>query len=149
MTGPLTTLNAELRTAAVEIKTLTVSGKQVTLAVFRQLVEEPAITPDGYFAGVPWGTVNYCPGKQNCAGAGARFDKGYPHRYHLVWQKGVELRRFAVPDYYYCDKVIGHPPRKDDPQWTDEERAEYPKRKSRYAERLVEIAALPQLFIAV
>ena len=32
--------NAVINTAAVQIKTLTVAGKQVTLAVFRQLIEE-------------------------------------------------------------------------------------------------------------
>ena len=37
---PLTTHNAEIKTATVEIRSLTVSGKQVTLAVFRQLREE-------------------------------------------------------------------------------------------------------------
>ena len=31
---------AEIKTASVEIKSLTVSGKQLTLAVFRQLQEK-------------------------------------------------------------------------------------------------------------
>jgi hypothetical protein len=43
VTKPLTVHNAEIRTAAVEVNTLTISGKQVTLAVFRQLQEEPIV----------------------------------------------------------------------------------------------------------
>jgi hypothetical protein len=38
---PLTPQTAQITTASVEIKTLTVSGKQVTMAVFRQLYQEP------------------------------------------------------------------------------------------------------------
>jgi hypothetical protein len=82
----LTVHNAEVKTAAVEIKTLTISGKQVTLAVFRQLKEELLIADDGTLNGVPWGTVNYHPDK--CG------DKA--EHWHVVWQKGLELRRSAV-----------------------------------------------------
>lgn len=82
----LTVHNAEVKTAAVEIKTLTISGKQVTLAVFRQLKEEALIAEDGILDGVPWGTVNYHPDK--CS------DKA--DHWHVVWQKGLELRRSAV-----------------------------------------------------
>jgi hypothetical protein len=81
---PLTVHNAEIRTATVEIKTLTVSGKQVTLAVFRQLPRRPLIEKDGTLNGVPWGTVNYHPDK-DCP----RLD---PH-IHVVWQRGTELCR--------------------------------------------------------
>lgn len=49
----LTTREATVTTAAVEIKTLTVRGKQVTQAMFRQLVEEDVVDDDGYFAGLP------------------------------------------------------------------------------------------------
>jgi hypothetical protein len=82
----LTVQNAEIKTAAVELKTLTVSGKQVTLAVFRQLREEPLIAEDGTLNGVPWGTVNYHPDK--CGDA--------PDHAHVVWQRGTELLRSAV-----------------------------------------------------
>ena len=37
---------AEVKTAAVEIKTLSVSGKQMTLALFRQLKKEAIHDPD-------------------------------------------------------------------------------------------------------
>ncbi|MEU5958743.1 hypothetical protein [Streptomyces sp. NPDC047525] len=87
MTGKqLTAQNATITTASVEVKTLTIKGKQVTLAVFRQLKEEPLIAEDGTLLGGPWGIVNYHPDK--CADA--------PEHLHVVWQKGDELRRSAV-----------------------------------------------------
>ncbi len=85
---PLTVQNAAITTASVEIKTLTVSGKQVTLAVFRQLLDKPLIRDDGTFAGQPWGTVNYHPDK--CAND--------PAHWHVVWQEGDQLRRAAVTE---------------------------------------------------
>lgn len=93
----LTVHNAEVSTAAVEIKTLTISGKQVTLAVFRQLQEEPLIaSADGNLNGVPWGTVNYHPDK--CGDDRRR-------HLHVVWQLGDELRRSRVnaPDWWADD----------------------------------------------
>ena len=83
---PLTVHNAEITTARVEIKTLTVSGKQVTLAVFRQLRNVEILAQDGVLAGEPWGTVNYHPDK--CADAAAHW--------HVVWQHGTDLLRSAV-----------------------------------------------------
>lgn len=84
-TKVLTVHNAEIKTAAVEIRTLTISGKQVTLAVFRQLRSAPLIAEDGTFNGLPWGVVNYHPDK--CADASEHL--------HVVWQSGTELRRAA------------------------------------------------------
>lgn len=84
---PLTVQNAAIATASVEIKTLTVSGKQVTLAVFRQLQERPLVLEDGTLAGQPWGIVNYHPDK--CSGD--------PAHWHVVWQEGSDLRRSTVP----------------------------------------------------
>lgn len=84
---PLTVHNAEIRTATVEIKTLTVSGKQVTLAVFRQLPRRPLIAKDKTLNGEPWGIVNYHPDK-----ACARRDR----HLHVVWQDGPELCRDEV-----------------------------------------------------
>ncbi len=81
----LTVHNAEVRTATVEIRTLTVSGKQVTLAVFRQLKSQPLIQGDGTLAGQPWGVVNYHPDK--CGDDNEHL--------HVVWQSGTELRRAA------------------------------------------------------
>lgn len=89
----LTVHNAEIKTAAVEIRTLTISGKQVTLAVFRQLREDPLIAEDGTLNGVPWGTVNYHPDK--CGNA--------TEHWHMVWQRGPDLLRSRV------NKVPGFP----------------------------------------
>ncbi|WP_433542029.1 hypothetical protein ACQP10_38400 (plasmid) [Streptosporangium sandarakinum] len=86
MSTPLTLHNAEITTATVEIKTLTVSGKQVTLAVFRQLQEAALVNDDGTLNGTPWGTVNYHPDK--CADTAEHL--------HIVWQDGLDLRRARV-----------------------------------------------------
>lgn len=83
MSTQLTVHNAEIKTAAVEIKALTVSGRQVTQSVFRQLKETPLVTDGGHFAGLPWGSINYHPDK--CA--------DYSEHLHVVWQKDQELRR--------------------------------------------------------
>jgi hypothetical protein len=94
VSAPLTVHNAQVTTATVQIRTLTVSGKQVTLAVFRQLIEKPVIDAGtGELAGLPWGTVNYHPDKW-CTEA------GHEHL-HVVWQDGEELRRAYTwkPDY--------------------------------------------------
>lgn len=118
MTRPLTVRNAQITTAAVEIKTLTISGKQVTLAVFRQIKVEPLLARDGSLRGELWGTVNYHPGK--CAG-------NEPH-WHVVWQKGSELRRSYVSYQIPWDAGV------------DQQQHE--------ASRAL-IRGLPQLFIAV
>ncbi|MFI6444880.1 hypothetical protein [Kitasatospora sp. NPDC050543] len=92
MAKQLTVHNATINTVAVEVKTLSISGKQVTLAVFRQLREEQIIADDGTLNGQPWGFVNYHPDK--CDGARA-------HK-HYVWQRGDELLRgrvYHVPDF--------------------------------------------------
>jgi hypothetical protein len=68
----------------VEIKTLTLSGKQMTLAVFRQLKQELLMGKNG-FKGKLWGTVHYCD--RDC--------RGIEH-VHVVWQKGPELRRSRI-----------------------------------------------------
>lgn len=87
MTGKqLTTQNAMITTASVEVKTLTISGKQVTLAVFRQLKEEALVADDGTLNGEPWGTVNYHPDK--CGDSAEHL--------HVVWQNDDELRRSLV-----------------------------------------------------
>lgn len=90
MSPPLNVQNAQVSTAKVEIKTLTISGKQVTLAVFRQLIEEQLIAENGRLKGVAWGTVNYHPDKCH---------DDDPH-WHVVWQLGNELRRSKVSTTY-------------------------------------------------
>jgi hypothetical protein len=95
----ISTHEATVKTAAVEIKALTISGKQVTLAVFRQLIKEDLIDEkSGDLMGVPWGTINYFWGE--CA-EGSHL--------HVVWQKGMELRRSCLTSHpsgrYYSDMI--------------------------------------------
>jgi len=72
----------------VEIKAMTVNGKQVTLAVFRQLYDEPLYDSLSWKAlGIPWCRVNYHPD---------RCDRDPAVHEHVVWQKGEELRRARV-----------------------------------------------------
>lgn len=101
MTKRLTTQNATITTAAVEMKTLTISGKQVTLAVFRQLLESPLVDWNTcQLRGVPWGWVNH-HARNACPTVDADpFDhraarEVVPHR-HIVWQQGEMLRQSAV-----------------------------------------------------
>jgi hypothetical protein len=96
--SPLTVQHAEVHTATVSIRTLTIDRKQVTLATFRQLREESVVTWEGELAGVPWGAVNYCPDKKACEGI-------IGGHLHVVWQKDSELRRATE----------GPPPRKCGP----------------------------------
>lgn len=99
MAKQLTVHNATINTAAVEVKTLTISGKQVTLAVFRQLREEQLIADDGTLNGVPWGYVNYHPDKCDQPG----------HR-HYVWQRGDELLRSRVESEISFEGQLFTPP---------------------------------------
>ena len=78
--------DAKIKTVSVGIRALTISDKQVTLAVFRQLYEEALISEAGTLNGLTWGIVNYHP--DGC--------KDYPAHRHIVWQKGDELRRASV-----------------------------------------------------
>jgi hypothetical protein len=96
MSPQLNVRNAQVSTATVEIKTLTLSGKQVTLAVFRQLIEAPLIKSDGNLNGVAWGTVNYHWGE-------CKDDA--PH-WHCVWQLGDELRRSQVSMTHKPEPVL-------------------------------------------
>lgn len=83
--APLTIQNASLKTASVEIQAIVVSGKQMTMGVFRQLQSSALINPDTLeYNGTPWGLVNYFWG--DC-----RDD-----HFHVVFQKGNELRRSCV-----------------------------------------------------
>ncbi len=87
MTKQLTTQNATITTATIQVQAMTIGARQVTLSVFRQLIEEPLIADDGTLNGEPWGTVNYHPGK--CG-------ESYAEHWHAVWQRGEELRRSIV-----------------------------------------------------
>ena len=80
--------NAKIITATVTLRALTIERRQVTLSVFRQLIEEPIVDKDVlYLRGVGWGHVRYL------------IDKPPDRAIHLVWQKGNELRRCIVERY--------------------------------------------------
>jgi hypothetical protein len=83
----LTVQNALVRSATVEIKSLTVSGRQVTQAVFRQVPYQQILKADGSLAGTPWGWVNYWWKDSEPWGEAPL---------HVLWQQGGELRRAAV-----------------------------------------------------
>ena len=92
---PLAIHEATVSTAVIEVKTLTIKGRQVTLAVFRQLQEEPLFD---YLTmqplGSPWGRVNYHPDR--CGDA--------PEHLHVVWQLGDQLRRYRM-DQQWTDHI--------------------------------------------
>jgi hypothetical protein len=83
----LTVHNAEIKTATLEVRSLTMSGKQVTLSVFRQLYERDLIADAGTLNGIPWGRVNYHPDPKRCP------DQDHEH---VVWQDGADLFRSTV-----------------------------------------------------
>jgi hypothetical protein len=101
----LDALTAEINTATVSVRMLQISNKQVTLAVFRQLIEDHIVEfnsggandddsgADGRYhhdfdfgnarlRGVAWGHVRYLVDN--------------PKDINLVWQLGDELRRCIV-----------------------------------------------------
>lgn len=82
-----TPLGAAVEPATVEIRTLTVNGRQMTPGFFRQLPELPAINVAGSINGTPWGFVNHHPDK--CEDA--------KDHLHILWQNGDALNRAYVP----------------------------------------------------
>jgi hypothetical protein len=87
MTRMLTARNAVINTASVEVRTLSVEGRQVTLALFRQLIEQHIFDEgSGELRGIGWGHVRYL------------LADGTDHNktINLVWQLGDELRRCVV-----------------------------------------------------
>jgi hypothetical protein len=87
----ITVQDASVKTMTVEIKSMVVSGKQMTLAVFRQLplrelivAKEDADDPDQMLPaldGVPWGLVNYY------------WKDLDPNALHIVWERDGILYR--------------------------------------------------------
>jgi hypothetical protein len=91
-TRRITTHEAQIKTATVELRVLTINGKQVTQAVFWQLEKEDLIdgeTAELGLRGVPWGRMNYY--RSPCQ----------DDHLHIVWQKGTELRRACVSERGY------------------------------------------------
>lgn len=105
MNRQLTTQNASITTVAVEVKALTISGKQVTQSVYRQLQEARLIAHDGTLNGVPWGFVNHCPERKFWNNAAGEWEpcQGSGAHLHIVWQYGAHLyrSRVAPPPVWY------------------------------------------------
>lgn len=92
MTQQLTVHNVEIHTASVEIKTLTIKGRQVTLSVFRQIFQAMFFERDtAEFRGLPRGFVNYH--SKDCWGCGYLVE--WRH-ISLIWQDGKSLYRAPV-----------------------------------------------------
>jgi hypothetical protein len=81
----ITPRNAVIRTATITVSTLTLNSKQLTLSVFRQLIEEPIFDwRELALRGIGWGHVRYL------------IDWAPSQAIHLVWQRGDVLRRCVV-----------------------------------------------------
>jgi hypothetical protein len=118
--APITVRSAEISTATVEIKTVTVNRKQMTLAMFRQLRDEPLISEDGKLNGNPWGSVNYHPPAQVTPPAKMRrwlpnagdclaahpghgpCSNDHGSHLHIIWQHGDELLKSLVHERDWC-----------------------------------------------
>ena len=81
-----------IKTATIEVKVLSLSKKQVTLAVFRQLesCEEFIDMWELKVLGILWGRINY---HVNCS--------DFKKHIHLIWQKEDKLKRAVVYREYY------------------------------------------------
>lgn len=130
--------DVNLKTMQVEIKALTVNGKQMTLSVFRQIPHASIFDDEIEIKGTPWGTVNY-------------FWKDNEAWLHLIWQKNDRLFRDLIPEppyvgfySYEMDKYLDSIPVSG--IYTRESR-EYLIRK--YKAACDRFLALPQLFIAM
>jgi hypothetical protein len=89
----LTTREVTIQTIDVTIQAMRIGQKQVTLALFRQLVRDDGFLRHG---ALPWGWVHYY-----WDGCGMRFrewNDGWAK--HVVWQDGELLRRAVV---HYSD----------------------------------------------
>lgn len=126
--------SAVVSTATVEVKTLTLNGKQMTLSVFRQLPYRGLFSSEGYLLGTPWGHVNYHPDR--C--------RDWDRHLHLVWQSDNGLFRCRMRP---ADPSV----RRSFNDWSNPVAVqEEDDRHRRHLEIRKELfSSLPQLFIAV
>ncbi len=83
--------NAEIKTASIEIKALTLNKRQVTQSVFKQILEENVLNDETItFNGLIWGYINF---------------QVAPECLHILWQKGKELRRFILRKKYNANDL--------------------------------------------
>jgi len=90
----ITIENVEIKGLTVEIKSLVVGRKQLTLSLMRQFINESIVDEDYMLLkGVPWGFINYFWGDDK--------DKTTNLYIHLIWQKQNELRRCVLRKNFY------------------------------------------------
>jgi hypothetical protein len=150
----ITTHEAVVKTATIQIKTLAIRNKQVTLAVFRQLQQEDLLDQDTCeVQGIPWGRVNYHPDRaNNYSGTEIVPCQHAPAHIHVVWQKDDELRRAYVPErwpmaYWLESEITDSPPKG---RMERESKKRYLERYTRvWSKQYAWLAQLDQLFIAV
>ena len=144
--------DVSLKSMSVEIRALTVSGKQMTLSVFRQLPEKSILDDQLNLIGIPWGRVLYFWGaEKDCKG------------FQVVWQSRDTLFR-----------SVQHPPNirlvktealialerkawesrskglsEEEKQLLEIETVENEKRLAKYRKIYEDLENLPQLFIAM
>ena len=147
MTAKISVEKAEINTATIEVQTLMVDSRKLTLSVFRQIKEENIIAIENrnfipglflreYLLGTPWGTVNYFWG-----------DQEENHDLHILWQKDNELRRCLYPKLTRLEGTLEFLKRQSMKEGIFEDDIEY-------AELLLELHSyfsrnLPHLMIAV
>jgi hypothetical protein len=88
--------DVKLKSMSVEIKAMTVNGKQMTLAVFRQLPPQSIFDDEYKLLGIPWGRVVYFWGNdKDCNG------------FQVVWQQQDTLFRSMhwEPKFQHTDYV--------------------------------------------
>lgn len=92
---------AQIETATVTIRTVTINRKQMTLSVFKQLERARLLDPDtGDLAGAGWGHVNYFPGDCDDPWSRLQYRRlvyGSFHQHlHVIWTKDGALKRSCV-----------------------------------------------------
>ena len=100
----LLTEQVNINTMQIEIKSMMVGKKQLSLSLMRQIIQEDLIDFDKLlFKGVPWGHVNYFWGDDK--------HRSYPSAINVIWQKGNELRRSVINlnlrrDVYHEQRLV-------------------------------------------
>lgn len=126
MAKTITTQEAMISTVSVQIRALTLGNKQMTQAVYRQILTQALVEWETMrFVGTPWGLVNYCP----LARRGCHEEQ----HIHVVWACSSDLRK----DVIFMDP--------------SDDRRLFEKKFSvqQYSEVYKQMNLLPQLFIAV
>lgn len=89
----ISTKQAVIKTAAIEIKSLQINAKQVTLAVFRQMDIKRILDYENLkINGFVWGRVNYCAEKH----INNHFAPQDNIHIHIIWELEGKLFRDTI-----------------------------------------------------